>query len=232
MASSAFPGFESSETRGSGSPLSRGTDSLQPPMTEAGFSHAYQSCAPRKLRALLESALIWFDGEEREVHTLEPNDHERSQHWQKQPSPASPAFCNPWAQERLGNISFSNYIAFAQLCSLKNKNKKTICMRPVSRPHSHRQPTAGTLAGFFWAIKPKSVFKVCVPLIRYIFKIQCLNSIVAIPNEKLLFTNMCLLHWHIKQKTLNQDFRVVPQEITRCVPKGCTCSNVTSFLGL
>lgn len=41
MASSAFPGFESSETRGSGSPLSRGTDSLQPPMTEAGFSHAY-----------------------------------------------------------------------------------------------------------------------------------------------------------------------------------------------
>lgn len=41
--------------------------------------------------------LDWFDGEESEVHTLEPNDHKRSQHWQKQPSPASPAFCNPWA---------------------------------------------------------------------------------------------------------------------------------------
>lgn len=48
-------------------------------MTEAGFLHAY---VPQHLRALLESALIWFDGEEREVHTLEPNGHERSQHWQ------------------------------------------------------------------------------------------------------------------------------------------------------
>lgn len=103
------------------------------------------------LVCLRESALIWFDGEESEVRTLEPNDHERSQQWQEQPSPASPALCNPWAKERLGNISFSNYITFAQLCPLKNKNT-TICRRPVSRPHSHCQPTARTLrplAGFF-----------------------------------------------------------------------------------
>lgn len=123
MTSSAFPSIESSETRGSRSPRSRGTDPHQAPMTKVGFLHTFQSCVPG------ESALIWFDGEESEFHTLEPNDHERSQHWQKQPSPATPAFCNP------------NYIVFAQLCSLKNK-KNTICRRPVSRPHSHWQPIA------------------------------------------------------------------------------------------
>ena len=156
---------------GSGSPFSVAQIPTQGHRTDTGFRHVYLPCVPGEPQSTygirpgfgLTVRKVRFT---QECHRDHPRSHtgrsSRCRH-----HAVSPASCGPRAWQRGGNISFSSYTAFTQLYSLKNPT--TTCARLVNRSPPHWQPTGGRSVPSeeaFWAINPKSIFKIGVHPIR------------------------------------------------------------------